>query len=104
MVSSRIIALAVCYSGGRGVGGLAVMVEDKGMSHSPLSVRRPSMITLLFFSILTLNLEKIAMQSSSQSCPRDMRDPVWISSNMITCWALADNSGEILSWLSILER
>ena len=104
MVSSRIIALAVCASGSKGPGRGAIIGEDKGISHSSLSVRRPSMITLLFFSILTLNLEKIAMQLSSQSCPRDMRDPVWISSNMITCWALADNSGEILSWLSILEK
>ena len=78
MVSSRIIALAVCLSGGKGPGGGVIIGEDNGMSHSPLSVRRPSMIILLFFSILTLNLEKIAMQLSSQSCPRDMRDPVWI--------------------------
>ena len=94
MVSSRMIALAMCFSGGKGLGGGGITGEDKGMSHRPLSVRRPSIIILLFLSILTLNLEKIAMQSSSQSCPRDIRDPVWISSHMITCWALADRSSD----------
>ena len=67
---------------------------DKGMSHNPLSVLRPSMMILLFFRILTWNLEKIAMQSSSQSWPREISDPVWISSKITTDWAWAVSSSD----------
>ena len=86
------MALAVCdgvdelidggVGGGTGgVGGGTV----NGISHKPLSVRRPTIIILLFFTILTLNRENMPMQSSSHSCPSDINDPVFILSNMITC-------------------
>ena len=94
MVSRRIIALAVWVSGGKGDGWEGTIGDARGISHKPLSVRRPSIIILLFFRILTLKREKIAMQSSSQSCPREISDHVCILSNMTTCWALVDSSGD----------
>ena len=47
------------------------------MFHRPLvRSRKPLIITWLCFNIFTSNLVKMAMQSSTQSCPLDMREPV----------------------------
>ena len=47
------------------------------MFHRPLvQSRKPVIITWLCFKIFASNLVKMAMQSSSQSCPMEMRNPV----------------------------
>ena len=51
-------------------------VGAKGMCHNPLGVRGPLMMMFPFLMICTLNFEKIAAQSSSQSLPMEIRDPV----------------------------
>ena len=38
--------------------------------------RKPVIITWLCFKIFMSNLVKMAMQSSSKSCPMEMREPV----------------------------
>ena len=84
MVSWRIMAEAWCAvlaGGGLLDGGLE---GARGMLHKPLSVRRPSMMTLLFFNILTLKRENMPMQSSSHNCPNEIKDPVCMLSKMIT--------------------
>ena len=80
------VGFVVVVGGFEGVG----MVE-RGISHRPLSVRRPSIIIWLFFTILTLKREKMAMQSSSHSWPNDISEPVLILSKTMTSWALWDN-------------
>ena len=47
-----------------------------------MSVLFPCMMTVSFLIMSTLYLEKIAMQSSSQSWPRETREPVLRSSKM----------------------
>ena len=64
--------------GGDGIG------IDTGISYRPLSVQRPSIITWLSLMIFTWNCEKMAVQLSSHSCPNDIKEPVLISSKMIT--------------------
>ena len=60
------MALAVGFVGA--IGGFEGMGRvERGISHRPLSVRRPSIIIWLCFIILTLKREKMAMQSSSHS-------------------------------------
>ena len=86
-----------------GFGGVTVCFEglgrvERGISHRPLSVLRPSMITWSFFIILTLKREKMAMQLSSHSWPKDIKEPVLILSNTMTSWALCD------SWLDSFIR
>ena len=53
---------------------------SSGMFHRPL-VRscNPVIINWLCFNIFTSNLVNMATQSSSQSCPMDMREPVVMS-------------------------
>ena len=84
------MALAVGFVGV--IGGFeGVGRVERGISHRPLSVRRPSIIIWLFFTILTLKREKMAMQSSSHSWPNDISEPVLILSKTMTSWALWDN-------------
>ena len=61
------MALAVGCIGDVNVGFEGVGRVERGISHRPLSVLRPSMITWLFFIIFTLKREKMAIQSSSHS-------------------------------------
>jgi hypothetical protein len=68
------------------------------MDHSPLFIRQPVMMTLSSFMMSTLYLVKRAVQSSSQSCAREMRVPVLRSSSTKAVWAAADRWGESGSW------
>ena len=53
------------------------LLGAKGIVHRPLvGLRRPVIIILPSFTILTLNLEKIAIQLSSQSGPMEIKEPV----------------------------
>ena len=63
-----------------------------GMSHRPL-VRscKPVIMTWLCFNSFTSNLVKIVMQSSSQSCPMDMSEPVVISLKTLADCALEES-------------
>ena len=57
-----------CWEGGLG---------PSGIFHRPLVRSRKTVImTRLYFKIFTSNLVKIATQSSSQSSPMDMSEPV----------------------------
>ena len=58
-----------------------------GIDHRPLIMRWPVMITSSCFKMRTLYLLKIAMQSSSQSLPREIRVPVWRLSRTNADWA-----------------
>ena len=50
---------------------------SSGMLHRPLlQSRKPAIMTWFCFKIFTSNLVKMTMQSSSQSCPMKMREPV----------------------------
>ena len=58
---------------------------SSGMFHRPLVwSHKPGIITWLCFKIFTSNLVKMAMQSSYQSCPMEMREPVVMS---LKTWA-----------------
>ena len=58
---------------------------SNGMFHRPLvQSRKPVIITWLCFNIFTSNFVKMAMQSSSQSCPVDMKELVV---NSLKTWA-----------------
>ena len=58
---------------------------SSGMFHRPLvRSRKLVIITWLCFNIFMSNLVKMAMQSSSQSCPMAMREPVVMS---LKTWA-----------------
>ena len=84
------MALAVGFVGA--IGGFEGMGRvERGISHRPLSVRRPSIIIWLCFIILTLKREKRAMQSSSHSWPNEINEPVFILSKTMTSWALWDS-------------
>ena len=51
-----------------------------GIFHRPLvRSRKPVMMTWLCFKKITSNLVKMVMQSSSQSCPMEIREPVVMS-------------------------
>ena len=53
---------------------------SSGMFHKPLvRLHKPVIMTWLCFKMFTSNLVKMAMQSSSQSCPMDMRESVVMS-------------------------
>ena len=73
-----------CWEGGLG---------SSGMFHRPLVLSlKPVMMTWLCFKKFTSNLVKMAMKSSSQSCPMDMREPAVM---LLKMWA-DFNSGESL--------
>ena len=65
-----------------------------GIDQRPLGTRLPVMMTLFAFSILTSYFPKMAMQSSSHSCAREMRVPVARSSNTNADWAGVERAGE----------
>ena len=52
-----------------------------GRDHKPLGMRLPVMMMLLCFRTLMSYLEKIAIQSSSQSWESEIRVPVFKSSS-----------------------
>ena len=63
-----------------------------GMFHRPLvRSRKPAIMTRLCFKIFTLNLVKMATQSSSQSCPMDMSELVVMSLKTWTDCALEES-------------
>ena len=69
-------ALVIVERGGQG---------SSGMLYRPLvQYLRPVIMTRSCFKIFTSNLVKMATQSSSQSCPMDMSEPVGIS---LKTWA-----------------
>ena len=50
---------------------------SNGIFHRPLvRSRKPVIMPWFCFKFFTSNLVKMAMQSSSQSCPMDTREPV----------------------------
>ena len=59
------------------------------MVHNPFSVLFPCMITVSFLIISILQFGKITIQSSSQSWPRETREPVLRSSKMKAFCAFA---------------
>ena len=62
-----------------------VGMGSSGMFHRPLvRSHKPVIMTWLCFNIFTSNLVKMAMQSSSQSCLIEMREPVVVS---LKTWA-----------------
>ena len=61
---------------------LGMIFGARGRFHSPL---------VGFLTIWTSYLVKMAMQLSSQSCPMEIREPDWRSSNMCASWAREDN-------------
>ena len=63
-----------------------------GICHSPLSVHFPFIRILLFFIIFTLYLEKIAMQSSSHSCPMEIKVPLFKLEKLYAIVAFLENS------------
>ena len=64
------------------------------MSHRLFSFRLPMMMIVLFFDIFTLYFVKIAIYSSSHSCPIDMSDPVFKFSKRNAYWVLLDSAGD----------
>ena len=65
----------------------------RGISNSPLVLRRLVMMILLFFSILTWYLEKIVMKTSLQSWPMESSESIIRLLNRKSCCALADTDG-----------
>ena len=60
-------------------------MDSSGIFDRPLlRSRKPVMMTWLCFKILTLNLVKMAMQSSLQICTMEIREPVVMS---LKTWA-----------------
>ena len=71
----------------------------RGMDHRPLiGLRRPVIIILPSFTILTLNFVKTAIQSSSHSWPMEMRDPVLRPSRTWPLEAVGDSCGANGTW------
>ena len=64
------------------------------MSNNPYWLRLLSIMTMLFFIIFKLYFENNSTQSSSQSWPIDIRDPVARSSKIYLCCASFDKCGE----------
>ena len=89
------MALAVC--GGEGEGVLVGALDaGKGTLHNLFGVRLPFIIILSSLMISTSYLVKMAMQSLSQSCPKDRREPVLRSSNINAFLACSDNLSDKL--------
>ena len=69
------------------------------MFHRPLvRSRKPVIMTRLCFKIFISNLVKMATQSSSQSCPMDMSDPVVMSFKTWADCALEEVCLEVVRW------
>ena len=63
-----------------------------GIYHSPLSVRFPFIRILSFLIIFTSYFEKIAMQSSSQSWPMEIKVPLFKLEKLYAILAFLENS------------
>ena len=89
-VSCRVGGRARIFVGGGRHGG-----DFIGISHKPLSVRFPTMMTLLFLRILTLYQENTAIQLSLHNWLTEMREPFFRSLKTYACCADRDREGEI---------
>ena len=87
------MALAACVGGGVLAGALDA---GKGTLHNLFGVRLPFIIILPSLMISTSYLVKMAMQSLSQSYPKESREPVLRSSNMYAFLAWSDNLSDKL--------
>ena len=75
---------------------------SSGIFHRPLvRLRKPVMMIWLCFKIITSHLVKMAMQSSSQSFPMDIREPVV---GLLKTWADCALGERLLDILRVTHK